>query len=60
MTVAGAANCRLDYHLQDREVKGESDMWTIFEEIKYRRKGRRKVRRDLETGLEFGLSEVTI
>lgn len=32
MTVAGAANCNIDYHALDG--KGESGMWSIFEETK--------------------------
>ena len=31
MTVAGAANCKIDYHALDR--KGEVAMYTVFEEI---------------------------
>ena len=32
MTVAGAANCKLNYNEQNR--KGDSDMWTVFEETR--------------------------
>ena len=51
MTVAGAANCRIDYNAFDR--KGDADMCTVFEET--RTEGRAE--EIVETGYEFGLSE---
>lgn len=67
MTVAGAANCAIDYHSLNE--KGESGMWTVFEETK--KEGREegikegikegivkgKAQAIVETSLEFGLSE---
>ena len=32
MTVAGAANCKLDYNAQDR--KGDAGMWAVFEKTR--------------------------
>ena len=54
MTVAGAANCRIDYNAFDR--KGDADMCTVFEET--RTEGRAE--EIVETGYEFGLSEKDI
>lgn len=59
MTVAGAANCKIDYNMVERE--GEADMCTVFEET--RREGiaegkeEGKAEEIVETGYEFGLSE---
>jgi hypothetical protein len=54
MTVAGAANCRLDYDELDR--KGDTAMFTVFEET--RAEGRAE--EIIETGYEFGLTEQEI
>ena len=51
MTVAGAANCKIDYNALDR--KGEADMCTVFEET--RTEGEAKG--IIEAGFDFGLSE---
>lgn len=51
MTVAGAANCKIDYNMLVR--KGDADMWSVFEEN--RTEGRAE--EIVETGYEFGLSE---
>lgn len=48
MTVAGAANCKLNY-----EWKGDGGMWTVFEETQ--NEGR--IKGIIEMGLECGLSE---
>ena len=66
MTVAGAANCRIDYNALDR--KGDADMCTVFEEVaresesKGRTAGKEEGRAAeiVETGYEFGLSEEEI
>lgn len=62
MTVAGAANCKMDYNAFDR--KGDADMCTLFEEIakENEAKGELKGRavEIVETGFEFGLSESDI
>lgn len=49
MTVAGAANCKMDYN----EKEGDADMCTVFEEIRLEGKAEEIV----EMGYEFGLSE---
>ena len=51
MTVAGAANCKLNY-----ELKGDGGMWTVFEETQ--NEGR--IRGIIEMGIECGLSEEDI
>lgn len=51
MTVAGAANCKLNY-----ELEGDSGMWTVFEETQ--NEGR--IKGIIEMGLECGLSEEDI
>lgn len=51
MTVAGAANCKLNF-----EMKGDGGMWTVFE--KTQNEGR--IKGIIEMGLEFGLSEEDI
>ena len=58
MTVAGATNCKIDYHTFDK--KGDVDMCTVFEET--RAEGRIEGRAEgiIETGLDFGLSEEDI
>lgn len=54
MTVAGAANCKIDYNALEK--KGDADMCTVFEET--RTEGEAKG--IIETGYEFGLSESDI
>lgn len=54
MTVAGAANCKIDYNLRDK--KGDADMYSVFEET--RAEGEAKG--IIETGMEFGISEADI
>jgi hypothetical protein len=54
MTVAGAANCNIDYNELDR--KGDADMCTVFEET--RTEGRAE--EIIAMGHEFGLSESDI
>ena len=62
MTVAGAANCKMDYNMLEKE--GDADMCTVFEET--RREGiaegkaEGKAEEIVETGFEFGLSEEDI
>ena len=62
MTVAGAANCKIDYDFVTK--KGSFDMCTVFEET--RAEGRQEGRLEgeakgiVEIGLEFGLSEEDI
>ena len=62
MTVAGAANCKMDYNLIER--KGDADMCTVFEET--RKEGiaegmaQGEAKGIIETGYEFGLSEEDI
>lgn len=63
MTVAGAANCKMDYNLIEK--KGDADMCTVFEET--RKEGIAEGKAEgmaqgeakgiIETGYEFGLSE---
>jgi hypothetical protein len=63
MTVAGAANCKIDYNAFDR--KGDADMCTVFEAerkdgiIEGRIEGRAEGRAEeiIAMGDEFGLSE---
>ena len=57
MTVAGAANCKIDYFALSR--KGEFDMCTLFDEIakESEKKGKAEGKGIIETGLDFGLSE---
>ena len=67
MTVAGAANCKIDYFALSR--KGEFDMCTLFDEIakESEKKGKAEGKEEgktegeakgiIETGLDFGLSE---
>ena len=62
MTVAGAANCKMDYDMI--AGKGDADMCTVFEETRAEGKaeGRAEGRAEeiIETGYEFGLSEEDI
>ena len=51
MTVAGAANCKMDYNRMLK--KGDADMCTVFEETRTEGEAKGIV----ETGYEFGLSE---
>lgn len=59
MTVAGAANCKLNY-----ELEGDGGMWTVFEETQ--NEGRiqgineGRIKGIIEMGLECGLSEEDI
>lgn len=59
MTVAGAANCKLNY-----ELEGDGGMWTVFEETE--NEGRiqgineGRIKGIIEMGLECGLSEEDI
>ena len=58
MTVAGVANCKIDYNQFDR--KGDIDMYAVFEET--RMEGRMEGLQEgakaiIELSLEFGLSE---
>ena len=62
MTVAGAANCKMDYNRMLK--KGDADMCTVFEET--RKEGvaqgvtQGRAEEIIETGYEFGLSEDAI
>ncbi len=58
MTVAGAANCTIDYNALNSEE--DADMCTVFEQN--RAEGRTEGRAEgiIETGFEFGLSESDI
>lgn len=58
MTVAGAANCRLDYNELSR--KGEADMCTVFEETRAEGRAEGRAEEIIETGYEFGLTEEEI
>ncbi len=65
MTVAGAANMKLDYNAL---MKGESNMCTLFEKIakegemkgEIRGEIRGEARGIIETGFDFGISESDI
>lgn len=54
MTVAGAANCKIEY--KPLAKKGEADMYSVFEET--RTEGEAKG--IIETGIEFGISDEAI
>ena len=59
LTVAGAANCKIDYNMNEKE--GDADMCTVFEET-WREgvaegEARGEAKGIVETGYEFGLSE---
>ncbi len=62
MTVAGAANCKMDYNMNEK--KGDADMCTVFEETwkegKEEGLAEGKAEEIVETGYEFGLSEEDI
>ena len=58
MTVAGAANCKLDYNLIER--KGDADMCTIFEETRLEGRTEGEAKGIIEIGYELGLSEEDI
>lgn len=59
MTITGAANCKIGYNLNSK--KGETNMWTVFEETwkegKMEGKLEGKAEEIVEIGYEFGLSE---
>lgn len=54
MTVAGAANCKIEY--KPLAKKGDADMYSVFEET--RTEGEAKG--IIETGIEFGISDEAI
>lgn len=54
MTVAGAANCKIDY--RSLAAKGDGDMCTLFDEIAKENEAKGIV----ETGFDFGISEKDI
>ena len=58
MTVAGAANCKIDYN--ELSGKGEAGMCTLFDEIAREGEERGRARGMVEAGLEFGISEDAI
>ena len=58
MTVAGAANCKMDYDMI--AGKGDADMCTVFEETRAEGKAEGEAKGIIETGYEFGLSEEDI
>ncbi len=58
MTVAGAANCNLDYNLIAE--RGDADMCTVFEETRKEGVTQGRAEEIIETGYEFGLSEEDI
>lgn len=55
MTITGAANCKIGYNLNSK--KGETNMWTVFEETWKEGKLEGKAEEIVEIGYEFGLSE---
>lgn len=55
MTLTGAANCKIGYNLNSK--KGETNMWTVFEETWKDGKVEGKAEEIVEIGYEFGLSE---
>lgn len=55
MTLTGAANCKIGYNLNSK--KGETNMWTVFEETWKDGKMEGKAEEIVEIGYEFGLSE---
>lgn len=57
MTVAGAANCKMDYNMNE---KGDADMCTVFEETWREGEVNGRAQEIVETGHEFGLSEADI
>jgi hypothetical protein len=58
MTVAGAANCKIDYNAFDR--KGDADMCTVFEAERKDGIIEGKAEGIIAMGDEFGLSESDI
>ncbi len=58
MTVAGAANCEIDYDML--EQKGEMNMWSVFEENMEKGRAEGRAESIIEYGVEFGLSEEDI
>ena len=58
MTVAGAANCKIDYNMVTK--KGSADMCTVFEETWAEGRSEGEAKGIVETGYEFGLSEEDI
>ena len=57
MTVAGAANCKLDYNAFE---KGDGGMCTLFEKIAKENEVIGEAKGIVETGYEFGASEADI
>ncbi len=57
MTVAGAANCKIDYMESEER---EADMWTVFEATKAEGVAEGRAATILEMGLEFGFTEEDI
>lgn len=55
MTVAGAANCKMDYDMI--AGKGDADMCTVFEETRAEGIAEGRAEGIIETGYEFGLSD---
>lgn len=58
LTVAGAANCKLDYNALAE--KGDADMCTVFEETRIEGRAEGRAEEIVATGYEFGLSESVI
>lgn len=58
ITVAGAANCEIDYDML--EQKGEMNMWSVFEENMEKGRAEGRAESIIEYGIEFGLSEEDI
>ena len=57
MTVAGAANCKLDYNAF---AKGDGGMCTLFDKIAKDSELKGRAIEIVETGYEFGISEADI
>ena len=61
MTVAGAANCKLDYNAF---AKGDGGMCTLFDKIAKDSEAKGQLKGEakgiVETGYEFGISEADI
>lgn len=55
MTVAGAANCNIDYN--GFREKGEAGMWAVFEETWAEGRAEGRAEGIIEAGFELGLSE---
>lgn len=62
LTVTGAGNCKMDYSML--EGKGDTNMWTVFEETRkegeVRGKASGEAKGIIETASEFGLSNAEI